>query len=135
MFIQAIADKLIADSTLTTMLSSYKGQPAIFSVDPVPEGAELPYIIVGPIVDNSPKDTKNSQGRTVRIDVRCYAEETGSSALIESIGERIRTLLHRVSLTISEFQWIGSDCFGPISADEVGAYGRIITAVVMADKN
>lgn len=135
MFIQAIADTLIADSTLTVLLTTYKSKPAIFAVDPAPGDATLPYIVVGPIVDNAPKDTKNSLGRTVRIDIRCYAEATGSSALIETISERVRTVLHRVSLTIFGHAWIGSECNGPISADETDAYGRIITTKVMADKS
>jgi len=135
MFIQAVVDKLLADSTLTALLSTYKTKAAIFAVDPAPEGADFPYIIVGPLVDNAPMDTKNSLGRTVRIDMRCYADNNGNSATIETISERVRTVLHRNSITISGHTWVSTDCFGPISADETGAYGRIVTAVVMAEKS
>jgi hypothetical protein len=131
-FLKAIHSKLSADATLTAMLSTYEGEPAIFTVDPAPEGAEMPFIVVSPIIDGAPFDTKTSRGRSVRVDVRCYAEATGSSSDIEAISERVRSVLHRVELTIDGHAWEWSSCFGPISADEADAYGRIITVAVTA---
>ena len=135
MFLQAVADKLIADTTLTALLTTYKTLPAIFAVDPVPEGADMPYIIVGPIVGNVSFDTKTTRGRRARIDIRCYAEPTGSSALIETISERVRTRLHRTTITISGHACLILECSGPISADEEDAYGRTIEAAITAEEN
>jgi hypothetical protein len=134
MFLKAIYDKLKADATLTALLSTYKNEPAIFTVDPAPEGASLPYIVISPILEQAPFDTKNSRGRSLRIDVRCYADATGSSVIIEAISERVRTLLHRGELTINDHAWMWSLCFGPISADETDAYGRIITLQVTVEE-
>jgi hypothetical protein len=134
MFLQAVADNLIADMTLTALLSTYKGKPAIFVVDPAPENAEKPYIVVGPIIGNVSFDTKTTRGRRARIDIRCYAEATGSSALIETISERVRTLLHRTTLTISGHACLILECSGPISADEDNAYGRIVEAAITAEE-
>lgn len=132
MFLKSIHAKLSRDITLTEMLSTYEGEPAIFTVDPGPEGATLPYIIIGPILDQAPYDTKNSRGRSVRVDVRCYTDATGSAATIEAISERVRKVLHRSELTIDDHAWLWSSCFGPISADEAEAYGRIITVQLSA---
>jgi hypothetical protein len=135
MFLEAIYDELVADSTLTALLSTYESLPAIFTVDPAPGDADLPYIVISPITDQAPFDTKTSQGRIVRVDVRCYTEATGSAVDIEAISERVRALLHRVSLTIDDHAWLWSLCFGPISADEEDAYGRIVTVVITADES
>lgn len=134
MFLKAIRAKLSGDATLTAMLSTYEGDPAIFTVDPAPEGASLPYIVISPILDQAPFDTKTTRGRNARVDVRCYTGATGSSVDIEAISERVRTLLHRVELTIDDHAWMWSLCFGPISADEADAYGRIITLQITAEE-
>lgn len=134
MFLEAIYDKLSADSTLTALLGTYEGEPAIFTVDPAPGDADMPFIVISPILDQAPFDTKTSQGRSARIDVRCYAGATGSAVNIEAISERVYTLLHRSELTIDGHAWLWSSCFGPISADEADAYGRIITLQVTAEE-
>ena len=134
MFLEAIYDLLSADSTLAGKLSTYEGDPAIFTVDPAPGDANLPFIVISPIIDGAPFDTKTSRGRSVRIDVRCYAEATGSAADIEAISERVRSLLHREPLTIDGHAWLWSSCFGPISADEAEAYGRIVTVLIVCEE-
>ena len=133
MFLKAIYDTLSDDTTLTALLSTYEGEPAIFTVDPAPGDASLPFIVIGPILDQAPFDTKTSRGRSARVDVRCYAAATGSSADIEAISEQVRTLLHRESLLIDDHAWLWSSCYGPISADEEDVYGRIITVQVTAE--
>ena len=78
-------------------------------------------------VSQAPADTKNSLGRELRRDVRCYAAATGSAVTVEAIAERVRTLLHRQSMEITGFVWIWAECSGPIVADEEDAYGRIVS--------
>ena len=134
MFLKAIYDALSDDSTLTAMLSTYESEPAIFTVDPAPGDADKPFIVISPILDQAPFDTKNSRGRSARVDVRCYAEATGSAADIEAISERVRSLLHREPLTIDGHAWLWSSCFGPISADEAEAYGRIVTVLIVCEE-
>jgi len=135
MFLKAIHMKLSADSTLAALLSTYESEPAIFTVDPAPGDASMPFIVIGPIVGQAPFDTKNSLGRSVRVDVRCYAEATGSVVDIEAISERVRTLLHRSNLSIDDHAWLWSVCYGPISADEEDAYGRIVSVEINAQES
>ena len=127
MLTQAIYDRLAADATLTGMLATYKGEPAIFTTEPAPGDASLPYIITAGNVAAAPFDTKTTRGRTIVRDVRCYAAASGSAATVEAIAERVRTLLHRRALEIPGFVWIWAECSGPIAADEQDAYGRIVT--------
>jgi hypothetical protein len=131
---QAIYDKLSGDATLTALLAEYKGNPAIFTTDPAPGDATLPYIVTAGEVTQIPFDTKTSLGREAIRDIRIYDEANGSAVVIEAIAERVRALLHRQALTISGYGWILSDCAGPIAADELDAYGRVISVTVVAEE-
>lgn len=124
---QAIYDRLAGDATLTAMLAAYQGQPAIFTTDPAPGDATLPYIVTAGEVAQEPWDTKTTRGRVITRDVRCYTVAGGSAATVEAIAERVRALLHRMEVTISDHEWIMAECSGPIAADEQDAYGRVVT--------
>lgn len=130
----AIYNKLAGDATLTAMLSTYGGNPAIFTIDPAPGDATLPYIVSAGETSQAPFDTKTSRGRDLIRDVRCYADADGSVITIEAIAERVRALLHRQSLTIAGFDWIISDVTGPIVADERDYYGRVINLSLKAEE-
>ena len=129
-----IFDRLAGDIILTGMLSIYKSAPAIFTIDPAPGDAILPYIVTAGEVTQFPWDTKLTRGRSLVRDVRCYADADGSAVLIEAIAERVRALLHRQALVIDGYQWVISDCGGPIVADESGSYGRIISLSLTAQE-
>jgi len=124
---QAIYDRLSGDPTLQGLLAIYGGAPAIFTTDPAPGDAELPYLVSAGEVSTAPFDTKTTLGREVRRDVRCYADTNGSAALIEEIAEQVRSLLHRHELAINGFETWVAECTGPIVADEDRAYGRVVS--------
>jgi len=124
---EALYDLLAGDATLTALLSTYGSAPAVFTTDPAPGDAELPYIVTAGEVSQAPFDTKTTLGRTIVRDVRCYASASGSAVTVEAIAERVRALLHRQELAIDGFAWIWAACSGPIGADEPDAYGRIVS--------
>ena len=124
---EAIYDVLAGDATLTALLATYGGEPAIFTTDPAPGDAELPYIVSAGEVAHSPFDTKTTRGRVAMRDVRCYTDATGSAVVVETIAERVRALLHRQTLAISDFECVIADCSGPVAADGPDAYGRIVS--------
>ena len=124
---EAIYDVLAGDATLTALLATYGGEPAIFTTDPAPGDAVLPYIVSAGEVAQTPWDTKTTRGRVVIRDVRCYTDATGSAVVVETIAERVRALLHRQTLAISDFECLIADCSGPVPADGQDAYGRIVS--------
>ena len=124
---EAIYDLLAGDATLTALLATYGSEPAIFTTDPAPGDAVLPYIVSAGEVAQSPSDTKTTCGRIVFRDVRCYTDATGSTVVVETIAERVRALLHRQTLAISDFECLIADCSGPVAADGQDAYGRIVS--------
>ena len=131
---EAIYDVLAGDATLTTLLTTYGGEPAIFTTDPAPGDAELPYIVSAGEVAQTSWDTKTTRGRVAIRDVRCYTDATGSAVVVETIAERVRALLHRQELAISDFECVIADCSGPVAADGQDAYGRIISVRLMIEE-
>lgn len=119
-------EELSGDPTLAGLLSSYGGQPAVFTAEP-PAKAQLPYIVTEGHVSDVPMDTKTTRARDVLRDVRCYAEKDGDSTLIESIAERVREVLHRRAAALGAVEITGTYVSGPIAADEERAYGRVLT--------
>lgn len=130
-----IYDVLANDATLIALLSTYKGSPAVFTVDPAPGDAVKPYVVTAGEVSQAPFDTKTTRGRDAIRDVRCYAEANGSAVEVEAIAERVRALLHRQAVTIDGFTWLVSNVTGPIVADEDDAYGRIISLRLIAQES
>lgn len=124
---QAFYDQLSEDATLTGLLASYAGGPAVFTTDPAPGDATMPYIVAAGEVTASAWDTKTTLGRRIMRDVRCYAEADGSVDVVEGIAERVRELFHRQALEIEGFGVVIAEAGGPVKADEEGAYGRIVT--------
>lgn len=124
---QAFYDVLVADGTLTALLATYNALPAVFTTDPAPNDADLPYIVTAGEVSHAPYDTKTTRGRDLRRDIRCYTEANGDATIVEAMAERVRELFHREPFVIDGFGVWVADCSGPIQADESDAYGRIVT--------
>ena len=122
----AIHDRLAGDATLAALLATYNGSPAIYTTDPAPGDTGLPYIVSVGEITQAPFDTKTTRGRSLTRDVKIYAKADGSAVVIETIAERVRSLLHRHKLVINGYECIIANCVGPVAADEKDFYGRII---------
>ena len=132
-FSLAFFTTLKGDATLIADLSSFNSRKSIFMYQPIPKDVEPPYIIsTGEISDDS-FDTKDTVGREIRRDIRCYDFAEGDAIRIERIAERVRTLFHRQSISFTGFKTIHIDVFGPIIADEEDLYGRILTVRCLLD--
>lgn len=131
----ALYDVLAGDATLAGLLASYRGSPAVFTTDPPPGDAELPYIVTAGAVAQTPWDTKTSRGRQVVRDVRCYAAADGSAAAVETIAERVRALLHRQAFALSGGTVVVADVAGPVGADERDVYARVLSLSLTAQED
>ena len=124
---EPIHERLADDATLAALLATYRGAAAVFTVDPAPGDADLPYIVAAGSVSDAAKDTKTTRIREVRRDVRCYAPATGSAVTVEAMAERARALLHRYALEVDGHETWVAEASGPVAADETDAYARIVT--------
>lgn len=131
---QAFHAALAGDPDLIALLASYKGNPAVFTIDPVPGDADTPYVVTVGEAVHLPWDTKTSRGREFIRDIRAYADEDGNNVPVEAIAERVRAIFHRRALVIGGYNWIISDVTGPIVADGPGFYGRVVSVTVKAQE-
>lgn len=117
--------RLAGDATLTGLLSTYRGEPAIFTADPVPSDARFPFVVItGPEGDDD-YGFKNRAGRDVRRRIRAYTRATGSIDVVEAIAERVRVVLHRQP--ISDAYVV--DVKGPeLAPSDPDIYGRSLVA-------
>lgn len=127
-FTEAFYHQLRNDAELVSMLATYNGLPAIFTVDPVPGDAVLPYIVTAGSVADTSWDTTYSEGRIIVRDIRCYTAATGSMIAVENMAERVRHLFHRRRIPIDGYDNVITKCTGPIEGpEEDDAYGMIVT--------
>lgn len=131
----AFYDRLAGDAALAALLTTYNGEPAVFTTDPAPGDARPPYVVTAGDVSQAAFDTKTTRGRTIMRDVRCYGSASGSAAIVEAIAERVRALFHRQELAIADFEWVWAECAGPIVADERDAYARIVTVRLTVEES
>lgn len=125
---QAIYNQMANDSTLTGMLSS--GASSIFMYAPVPSASTRPFVVCANSIADQPFDTKTTTGREVTRLIGCYDVSTGTYDTVEAIAERVRTLFHRVILTVAGYTMILAEAKGPIIApadDQMTDYVRMVT--------
>lgn len=134
-FTIGIYNRLANDSTLVALLGTYGLGYGIFTIDPVPGDAVYPYIVIS-LVSMTPDDTKQTRGREILWDVRCYTQATGTMATVETIAERVRTLLHRYALAITGYTTIVGEIVNVMTApEEDGVYGIILTCRFRTEAN
>jgi hypothetical protein len=140
-FDAAIFSVLAADAELVSLLSSYDpagagtSGPAIF-VEPVPEGAVAPFVVLIGLLDEDPMldDNSDDLGSEVAYGLRCLAPQSGSTILVERIAERVRALLHRQPIAVDGYVTVDVRISGPVVADEIDLYGRALTARLLLDE-
>jgi hypothetical protein len=137
----AIFSVLSADAELVSLLSSYDpagagaAGPAIF-VEPVPETAVAPFVVLIGWLDEDPvlDDNSDDLGSEVAYGLRCLAPQGGSTILVERIAERVRELLHRQPLAVDGYVTVQVRISGPVVADEIDLLGRALVARVLLDE-
>jgi hypothetical protein len=126
----AFVARLKTDATLLALLAKYPAggaDPAVFSFDPVPEDAALPYIVTAGEFAVTPQDTKTTRRRDAFRDVRVYADAAGSAVTVEAIQKRVRELFHRFPLVVTGFTTVIARASGATIVDEKDVYGRVVT--------
>lgn len=125
--------RLSGDATLTGLLATYNGAPAIFS-DRAPESyvvGPTPCLVIAAPTRDVPVETFTETGRRIEQDVRGYAQDTGSSVALDTVMRRVRTLFHNDpgSLAVTGGTAETSTVTGPVASPttDPALIGRRVT--------
>jgi len=135
---KAIYQVLINDPTVTGMLTTFHGVPAVFTFAPYPEGAQRPLIITEGSIRDVARETKTTIGQSIMRDIRCYTDETGDQALVEELGEAVKELFHRHESTLAQYMtdytvvrcWADGPRVSNVHSPDEYVYGRIVGLTV-----
>lgn len=111
--VEAVQAKLVA-SALATELATYDfgdavEAPAVFTIDPIPEDAELPAIVVTELGGSSDFGTRAKRGAEVDVDVRLWGDKDRSEKALRDLAWRVFLEMHRAHLDVDGFEEVG--CF------------------------
>lgn len=138
MFVEAIRDILTADADVTGGLATYQftsgvDAAAIFTIDPIPENAELPAIVVT-TPSAGTYNTCDRHGVELDIDVRIFGNRQNQSiASLHTTAWAIYDALSLPSLSVA-----GYDDYGVIASpptrisDPDGFPGYLVSAQLRA---
>lgn len=98
--IPAVYGQLSGDPTLTALLGTFGGSTAIYSGSLIPPTTEFPFISIRPISSVSTDDDKSGFAMVIALDIEITVEEQRSLKILNTIGDRVITLLHKTSLTL-----------------------------------
>lgn len=107
---QGIYDALAADGTLTGLLAAYRGDYAIVDGYLPPMDMEVP-LVTYEIISDINTDSKTGRMRVIIVDFTVMTSVNDDPV---TVIERVRTLLHRVAITVSGWTNIITEVSGPV---------------------
>lgn len=135
-FDAAIVGALKVDVTLTALLSTYEGSPAVFTDRPVPPDAQAPYVFVSESVVDRSFDTLKELGRDFAKDLWVVFPQFRAKDL-KTAAEQVRTIFHKQALSVTGFQTVQVFASGPTAGfpedtsgagqDNIPEIARIVT--------
>jgi hypothetical protein len=141
----AFREALIDATPISSALSTFNEEPAVFTRRPVPDNAEFPLIIVNPPASISDEDGLVSDRPVWMGDVAVYGAKAAPGSdedqtrIVEQIALRVRTLFHRQkwALPVGGFHVIDIRATGPVPApvDDDKTVGRIVSLIVRLGRN
>lgn len=130
----AIRTALIAEPTITGLITEFLGEPAVLTRRPTPDGAEYPLIVISEGVAITDADGLTSDRPIVVRDVLIYGNQPDDFRTIEQLGYLVRELFHREKEAIdpADYHVIEIVTAGPRAAptsnDEIA--GRVVTLTI-----
>ena len=130
----AILAAIKTDPTITGLLSTFQGEPAIATRRPVNDGMEYPLIAISPDVAVNDADALTSFRPVVIRDIIVYGNQPDDYRTVEQIGYRLRDLFHRNRDVIipTGFDVIAVTATGPRAAptSDDETVGRVVSLTI-----
>lgn len=136
----AFREALIAAAPISSVLSVYDEEPAVFTRRPVPDAAEYPLIIVNDPASLGDADGLTSSHPVWSGDIAIYGQKGAPGTaedhtrIVQQAALAVRTLFHRQkwALSVGGFNVIDIRATGPVPApvDDDKTIGRIVSLIV-----
>ncbi len=117
-------------SKITTYDMGSGLEPALFTIDPIPEDCALSAVVITQIA-SSPFGTRDARGSEVRINVRAWGDKTRSRIELMELGEAIWKALHRTALWIDGYDEIGCYAEYPTQLTDADGFPGVIVNVMV----
>lgn len=132
-------DEMSADAALSGLISTYQGDPAIFTADPAPEKAEEPYVMIRAASQNFRDDIIDIPMKTVTREIHCFAEANGDVAAVDDIALRVEEMFKNPHgerfANMDGWYAVLVDTGGPTEASpDERTYGRSVEITVTMEK-
>lgn len=130
----SIRTALLAEPTITGLITEYLGEPAVLTRRPVPDGVVFPFIVVSEDISIVDADGLRSDRPVVVRDVLIYGHQPDDYRAIEQLGYSVRELFHRekASIVSTDYDVVEIIATGPTAAptsdDEI--IGRVVTLTI-----
>lgn len=133
-YIKALASVLDADTDVSSNVSNYDGDNAIFTGDPPEDRPDIYIDIEAPITNEDQNRFSNKQNSPTEpvIDIDIYQRESMSHKSVNVLARDVYKALHRKVKTISD-EMSGRDCMRircnpPVQGNSTSNFvGRIVT--------
>lgn len=122
MITKAIGDKLSANSFITDYLATYRSNPAVLDVDPVPEDCDYPAVLIRGPVSGDRSGTRGSKGSDTDYDVVLYGEKSYSWSELRQVAWKIWEVLERADFTLEGYESVGVQAAPPVTAPDPDGY-------------
>ena len=134
----ALRAAIIADGAITALISTWEGEPAVFTRRPVPDDVTYPFILVAPSVSIGDADWLKTRIPRPRHDVIAYGQQARDYRPIQDLGYLLRQKFHRqpFSITVAGYSVLEIVATGPMAApvDDANEVGRaVLLAVKLRD--
>jgi hypothetical protein len=101
--VQAVYDAIIADTTFTGKLATYRNNPAVFSVDPPPEQSASPSVVMAQVGSVIKADDRGTRAGEYVVDVKLWGDREDSEKVLRDLADELWLLLNRASVSADGF--------------------------------
>lgn len=122
---------IIGNSNVTPLISTFEGEPAVFTRRPIPAAATYPLILIGPSISIGDMDGLKVRMPLPRRDLLVYGEQPDDYRAVEAIAFYLRQQFHRQKFAVDltpDYQVLDIRATGPMPApsDDQKLVGRAV---------
>ena len=113
--VEGIFNAIIAESTITDELATYKSNPAVFTFAPAPVSVTTKLVTITESSGSSGNGDRCRREGLVNIDINVWGEKGDSATAIREVANNIWKLLDRNrDIVVPDFTFVKCACNPPV---------------------